>query len=59
MRHKHQRICNYQSDSWIFYEQQRAAALAKWRGKFGSRATYLKLAEGLKKIDNLDLVEEL
>ncbi len=46
-------------DSWISYEQQRVAALVKWRGKFGSRATYLNLAEGLKEIDNLDLVEEL
>ncbi len=47
------------ANSWISYEQQRVAALVKWKGKFGSRATYLNLAEGLKKIDNLDLVEEL
>ncbi len=40
------------ANSWICYEQQRVAALVKWRGKFGSTATYLKLAEGLKKIDN-------
>ncbi len=42
------------ANSWISQ-----ATLVKWRGKFGSTATYLKLAEGLKKIDNLDLVEEL
>ncbi len=43
----------------ISYEQQRVAALFKWRGNFGSRATYLKLAEGLEKIGHLDLVDEL
>ncbi len=41
------------------YEEQRIAVLRKWRRLYGSRATYLKLAEGLEKIDHLNLVEEL
>ncbi len=41
------------------YEEQRIALLSKWKRLFGSRATYLKLAEGLEKIGHFDLVEKL
>ncbi len=38
------------------YEQQRVAALVKWRGKFGSRATYLKLDRSLRSGNLLNLI---
>ncbi len=41
------------------YEEQRIALLSKWKRLFGSRATYLKLAEGLEKIGHFNLVDEL
>ena len=41
------------------YKTQSLDSLAGWRRKFGSKATYLMLAEGLEKIGRLDLVGEL
>ncbi len=41
------------------YEEQRITSLSKWKGLYGRTATYLKLAEGLKKIGRLDLIDEL
>ena len=41
------------------YELQRSAMLSKWKTKYASEATYLKLALGLEKIQRLDLVEDL
>ena len=41
------------------YETRSIASLTKWKRQFGSKATYLMLAEGLEKIGRLDLVGEL
>ena len=41
------------------YETQSLASLIRWRRQFGSKATYLMLAEGLEKIGCLDLAGEL
>ena len=46
---------NYRDD----FELQRVKCLTKWRKKLGNKATYLLLAEGLEKVDRLDLVGEL
>ena len=41
------------------YAVQRSESLNTWRRQFGSKATYLMLAEGLEKIKCLNLVGEL
>ena len=41
------------------HKVQSLASLTTWWRKFGSKATYLMLAEGLEKIERLDLVREL
>ena len=41
------------------YAKQRSVSLNTWKQQFGSKATYLMLAEGLEKIKRLDLVGEL
>ncbi len=41
------------------YELQRLAMISKWKKMYGSEATYLKLALGLEKIQQFDLIEDL
>ena len=41
------------------YAIQRSVSLNTWRRQFGSKATYLMLAEGLEKIKRFNLVGEL
>ena len=38
---------------------QCSACLTKWQEKFGSQATFLKLAQALKKVEKMDCVEML
>ena len=41
------------------YRGQCAAAIAKWKSKYGRRATFLRLAQGLEDIQDLNRVEKL
>jgi hypothetical protein len=52
-------ITTVQQDHRGDYRSQCSAALSKWRHKFGCRATFLRLAEGMEKTGDLERVEEL
>ena len=41
------------------YEYQRSASLNKWKDKYGSKATFFKLAQGFEKIKSFDHVEKV
>ena len=54
-----QDITAIQQDYKGDYRAQCSAALAKWRHKFGLRATFLMLAQGLERTKDLEGVEKL
>ena len=54
-----QDITAIQQDHKGDYRAQCSAALAKWRHKFGLRATFLMLAQGLERTKDLEGVEKL
>ena len=52
-------IAMIHKDHPLNFRSQCSACLTKWQGKFGSQATFLKLAQALKEIESMNRVEKL